>query len=102
MRNSPSKLIRKLYRQEPISAFIFTAGLVDATLGGFGERWTLLSLGMFLVVVSLFIRWIQLGWIENQKTIIKSNPRRRRYLPPAKDTPTPLPPLKRKREYRTW
>ncbi len=100
MRNSPSKLVKKLYRQEPISAFIFTVGLVDATLGGFGERWTLLSLGMFLVMVSLLLRWIQLGSPQNEKTITKSNLRRRRYLPPANDTPTPLPPLKRKREYK--
>ncbi|MBL1209636.1 hypothetical protein [Geminocystis sp. GBBB08] len=91
------KLTRKLkliYQKEKISAFIFTFGAMDAILGGFSERWTLLSLGILLVIIGGWMRWLQIQ--KNQKIISVTTSRR--YLNPARSDLTPLPPLKRKRD----
>lgn len=96
MKKSPRQWLKKTYRREPVSAFIFTSGLMDAALGGFGERWTLLSLGMVMIMISLSIRWLLVQ--KPRQPLIKISPRR--YLPPANSNLTPLPPLKRKRDYK--
>jgi hypothetical protein len=96
-----SKLLKSAYRKEPISGFIFLSGTVDALLGAFNERWTLLSLGIVLVIFSLTVRWLQ-----KQKKPKKSlhSPIVRRYLNPSlspnQSTRQPLPELKRKSYYR--
>jgi hypothetical protein len=86
---------KSIYRKEKISAFIFTVGAMDAILGGFSERWTLLSLGILLVIIGGWMRWLQLQ--KTNKTV--SFPAPRRYLNPSRSDLTPLPPLKRKRDY---
>ena len=96
MKKSPIRWLKKTYRKEPISAFILTFGLMDGVLGGFGERWTLLSFGLCVVIIGLFIRWLQVQ--NSHKPVIM--PPARRYLPPSKSALIPLPPLKRKRDYR--
>lgn len=90
-----ARKLKSIYRKEKISAFIFTFGAMDAILGGFSERWTLLSLGILLVIIGGWMRWLQMQKTKN--IISSSNPRR--YLNPSRSNLTPLPPLKRKRDY---
>lgn len=91
-----SRLFKSAYRKEPISAFIFLFGTIDALLGGFSERWTLLSFGVVLVIVSGTVRWLQVQ--QSQKEV--NPPRAKRYLNPSKSSIQPLPELKRKQNYR--
>jgi hypothetical protein len=90
-----ARKFKSIYRKEKISAFIFTLGAMDAILGGFSERWTLLSLGILLVIIGGWMRWLQVQ--KTNKTVSLSTPRR--YLPPSRSDLTPLPALKRKRDY---
>jgi len=90
-----SRLFKSAYRKEPISAFIFLFGTADALLGGFSERWTLLSLGVVLMIMSLTLRWLQIKQAEkifNPKTV-------KRYLNPSSLSIEPLPELKKKQNY---
>jgi len=87
--------LKSVYRQEPISAFIFTFGAVDAILGGFGERWSLLSLGLILVITGIMMRWLQ---SQKAEKVAISNPPRR-YLSPSQES-NPLPVLRKKQDYR--
>ncbi|PHV62930.1 hypothetical protein VKI21_17175 [Cyanobacterium aponinum UTEX 3222] len=96
MKKSLSHSIKKIYRKEPISAFIIIFGFVDSILGGFEERWTLLSLGLLIATTGLFMRWLQTTKPQKITTVSRT----RRYLPPSRSSLTPLPPLKRKRDYR--
>jgi hypothetical protein len=89
------RFLKSVYRKEPISTFIFMVGAVDALLGGFGERWTLLSLGLVLVISSVAVRWLQLQKAQN----FISQPAPRRYLPPS-PSPTPLPTIKSQKHRR--
>ncbi len=88
--------LKSLYRQEPVSAFIVTFGAVDAILGGFGERWTLLSFGLMLVILGVILRWVQ---SQKEPKAVLSNPPRR-YLPPSSNPTQPLPILRKKQDYR--
>lgn len=90
-----ARKFKSIYRKEKISAFIFTFGAMDAILGGFSERWTLLSLGILLVIIASWMRWLQVQ--KTKKTLAFNSPRR--YLNPSRSDLTPLPPLKRKRDY---
>lgn len=90
-----SRKLKSIYRQEKISAFIFTFGVMDAMLGGFSQRWTLLSLGVLLLIIASWMRWLQMQKTKN--IISSSNPKR--YLNPSQTNLTPLPHLKRKRDY---
>ena len=83
------RFLKSVYRKEPISTFIFIIGAVDALLGGFSERWTLLSLGILLVASSAAVRWLQLQKAQN--FISQQAPRR--YLP-SSSSQTPLPTLR--------
>ena len=89
------RFLKSVYRREPISTFIFIIGAVDALLGGFGERWTLLSLGLLLVVSSAAVRWLQVQKAQN----FVSQQGSRRYLPPS-SSQTPLPTLKSEKHRR--
>ncbi|MFP4133687.1 MAG: hypothetical protein ACLFTJ_05980 [Halothece sp.] len=84
------RLITRAYRQEPISAFVFTVGLVNALIGGVGERWSLLSLGLLVATSAIALRW----WQGYQRRGISERNRTTRYLT-GSDTPPPLPPLQK-------
>jgi hypothetical protein len=87
--------LKNAYRKEPISAFILTVGAVDAVIGGVGQRWSLLSVGITLVAGAALMRWLQ---IEKSKAIaIEEKPRY--YLPPSSSR-TPLPMLTNKKNQR--
>lgn len=84
-----NRFLTRHYRKEPVSAFILTVGLVNAIIGGLGERWSLLSLGLLVGASAIALRW----WQSYQYRRIperKISPRR--YLTSA-DSPPPLPPL---------
>lgn len=66
-------------------------GVVDGILGGFNERWSLVSLGVFLLLISASVRWLQIRKTENSFSANTST----RYLPPSRSQ-IPLPRLKRK------
>ncbi|MDJ0731767.1 MAG: hypothetical protein QNJ33_17445 [Crocosphaera sp.] len=80
------RVMRTLYRKEPISSFILVAGAVDAVMGGVGQRWSLFSFGLFIVSLAIILRWLQVH--KAQAIITEDKPRR--YLPPSSST-MPLP-----------
>ncbi|MEA5512004.1 hypothetical protein VB715_19715 [Crocosphaera sp. UHCC 0190] len=82
------RVLRTFYRKEPISSFILTVGAVDAVIGGVGQRWSLLSLGLLIATLSIILRWWQVQ--KSQPILTEDTPRR--YLPPS-STRTPLPQL---------
>ncbi|MGK7939798.1 MAG: hypothetical protein AB4062_06535 [Crocosphaera sp.] len=80
------RVLRTLYRKEPISSFILVVGAVDAVMGGVGQRWSLFSFGLFIVSVSVILRWLQ---VQKAQPIMTED-RPRGYLPPS-SAKTPLP-----------
>lgn len=97
MKLSLSRSSKMFSRKEPISAFIFVMAMTDIVLGGVNEQWTLLSWGVLMAMMAGLIRWLQIQ--KARKPVFYSPPRR--YLQPSSSSNlTPLPPLKRKRDYR--
>lgn len=90
-----SRLITRAYRKEPISAFFVIMGLVNAVIGGVGERWTLLSFGILLGSGAIALRWWQ-GYKKRPIASPKTSPR---YLT-GSDYAPPLPPLSKKTKTR--
>jgi len=52
------RFLKKAYRQEPITSFIFTAAAVDVIIGVLGQRWTLLSLGATIMAIAIFAYYL--------------------------------------------
>ena len=90
-----AKLLRAIYRKEPISGFILLFGLTDALLGGFEGRWSLFSIGLIIAVTGVLLRWLQ---AQKVATTVRAKPARYR-LPPSTSA-IPLPPLTSKKRYR--
>ncbi len=82
------RFLRTAYRKEPISSFILVVGAVDAVIGGVGERWTLLSFGLVVVLLSVILRW----WQTQKAQPLMTEDIPRRYLPPS-SARSPLPRL---------
>ena len=89
------RVLRTLYRKEPISSFILVVGAVDAVMGGVSQRWSLFSFGLFIVSLSMILRWWQVQ--KAQPIITKDKPRR--YLPPSSSN-VPLPLLTHEKSRR--
>lgn len=89
------RFLRSAYRKEPISAFILIVGAVDAIIGGVGERWTLLSLGVSVILLATLLRW----WKIQQAKAIISEETPRHFLPPSSSR-TPLPMLLNEKQRR--
>ncbi|MGI0479183.1 hypothetical protein ACN4EE_00170 [Geminocystis sp. CENA526] len=96
MKGKLSRRLKLIYRQDKVSTFLFTLGIADSLLGGFSERWTLLSLGVFVATMGVFVRWLQLEKSKKMASLSRSNSYK--YLPPSNENLLPLPPLKRKRD----
>ncbi|TVQ49225.1 MAG: hypothetical protein EA365_00560 [Gloeocapsa sp. DLM2.Bin57] len=80
------RFFKVAYRKEPLSSFILVIGAVDAVIGGVGQRWTLLSLGVFTVFIAMLVRWLQ----QQQAQAIVPQRVNRKMLPPsAADNPLP-------------
>jgi len=77
------RIFKSAYRKEPISSFIVIMGAVDALIGGFGERWSLLTFGLMMVVLALAIRW----WQSQRKETELSEQPVTHYLPANSSRP---------------
>lgn len=77
------------YRKEPISSFIVIVGAVDAVMGGVGERWSLLTFGLMMVMLAVGIRWWQSQRRQTELVEQRVTPY---YLPSSPSRP-PLPML---------
>ena len=81
-----ARLLRSVYRKEPISGFLLILGATDALIGGFGGRWSLLSIGLVIAIMGMVIRWRQ-----SQKTAEAIAAEPARYLLPPSSSRPPLP-----------
>ncbi|HEY9600303.1 MAG TPA: hypothetical protein V6C85_01745 [Allocoleopsis sp.] len=82
------RFLRAAYRKEPISSFIVLVGAVDAVIGGAGERWSLLTFGLMMVLLAIALRWWQ---TQRRETELAEQPVTH-YLPPTPSR-APLPVL---------
>ncbi|NEP62179.1 MAG: hypothetical protein F6K31_35425 [Symploca sp. SIO2G7] len=80
------RILKSAYRKEPISSFIVIMGAVNAVIGGVGERWSLLTFGLMMVMLAAAVRWWQ---TQNREVKLKEQPVTQ-YLPPDSSR-TPLP-----------
>jgi hypothetical protein len=55
-----SRVLRSVYRKEPITGFVITAGSVNVAIGGFDGSTSLVIFGLSVVGVALALRWWQL------------------------------------------
>jgi len=83
------RFLKKAYRQEPITSFIFTVAAVDVMIGALGQRWTLLSLGATVMAIAILVRWQQ-----SQKTQGITREEAARYYLPPQSSQEALPTLK--------
>ncbi|NEO30704.1 MAG: hypothetical protein F6K36_09780 [Symploca sp. SIO3C6] len=82
------RILKSAYRKEPISSFIIIVGVVNALIGGFDERWSLLTFGIMVVALAFVIRWWQ---TQRRETELVQQPVTR-FLPASSSRP-PLPML---------
>lgn len=89
------RAIRSVYRKEPISSFVLTMGAVDAAIGGFDNRWSLLAVGVGTVSLAIVYRW----WLfrrQRAEQQVEQGPVR--MLPPhSSNTQLPLLSMSKKR-----
>lgn len=90
------RIVKTVYRKDPLTSFILIVGVIDALMGGMGERWTLCSFGAGIIVLALLLRWIQSP--KGQPQPAKHSPRL--YLPPSAPAHDPLPLLTPKQRRR--
>jgi hypothetical protein len=55
-----TRVLRSIYKKEPITGFILTAGAVDVAIGGVDQNSSLVFFGLFFVTGALALRWWQL------------------------------------------
>ncbi len=77
------RILKAAYRKEPISSFIVIFGAVDAVIGGVGERWSLLTFGLMMVLLAAAVRWWQ---SQRRETELADQPITH-YLPPSSSQP---------------
>ncbi len=51
-----ARLLRTVYRKEPVSGFILILGATDALIGGFSGRGSLLSIGLLIALLGIIMR----------------------------------------------
>jgi hypothetical protein len=83
-----TRILKPSYRKEPISSFVLTVGAVDAVIGGVGDRWPLMALGLGTAGVALALRW----WMMRQRRV-KTTGRASIYYLPAQPSRPQLPDL---------
>ncbi len=54
-----SRILKSVYRKHPVVSVMVTAGAMDAIMGGFGDRPSLLAFGLGTVGVAFALRWWQ-------------------------------------------
>jgi len=77
------RILKSAYRKEPITSFIVIVGSVDAVIGGVGERWSLLTFGLMMVVLAVVLRWWQ---TQRRETELAEQPVTH-FLPPTSSRP---------------
>lgn len=82
------RVLKSAYRKEPISSFIILVGAVDAVIGGVGERWSLLTFGLVMILLAVAVRWWQ---TQRRESEFVEQPVTR-FLPPTSSRPA-LPTL---------
>lgn len=84
------RVLKPLYRKEPISSFVLTVGAVDVAIGGLGSYGSLLLLGTGTVATAIALRWWQIQRAERdrpQEAVAE-------YCLPPSHEDVPLPRLK--------
>lgn len=61
--NAAPRFLKSAYRKEPLPSILITIGIVDAVIGGFGDRWSLFGFGLGTVGIALALRW----WLIQNK-----------------------------------
>ena len=77
------RFLKSAYRKEPLPSFLITIGVVDAIIGGFGDRWSLFTFGLGTVGVAIALRW----WMLQQRGSEPSAPVAQHYLPYSSSSP---------------
>ena len=85
-----AKFFRAVYRKEPVSGFILILGMTDALIGGFGSNGGLLSIGLFVALLGIIMRWRQ-GDKQPQRQRAASPSKPAQYLLPPDSSRKPLP-----------
>jgi hypothetical protein len=85
-------VLKRLYRQEPISSFFLIVGAVDAVLGGVNEVGTLMILGLLTSGMAIGYRW----WCIQQVEATAARKSKQLYLPESSNR-APLPNLDSRR-----
>ena len=83
-----AKFFRAVYRQEPVSGFILLLGATDALVGGFSGSGSVLSVGLFIALLGIIMRWRQ-G--ERKPKRVSSSSKQAQYLLPPGSSGKPLP-----------
>jgi hypothetical protein len=91
------RVLRSVYRKEPISSFILTMGAVDVAIGGLGSHWSLFSLGLGIVSLAIVLRWWQLQRLQEPDVEPAPESSDYYYLPPSASPPV-LPKLRADRQ----
>lgn len=55
-----SRMLKSIYRREPITSFAVTIGVVDAAIGGLSQHWSLLTFGLGTAAVGVALRLWQM------------------------------------------
>lgn len=54
-----TRVLRSVYKKEPVTGFVLIAGAVDVAIGGIDQTAPLVYFGLFLVGGALALRWWQ-------------------------------------------
>lgn len=92
MKNSWSRMLKSVYRKEPILSFAATAGAVNVAIGGLSEHWSLMAVGVGTVGVAIGLRWWQIHTRRSPLESVSHRTTSPYVLPPAPDY-APLPTL---------
>ncbi|MBE9009550.1 hypothetical protein IQ250_04955 [Pseudanabaenaceae cyanobacterium LEGE 13415] len=57
------RFLRTLYRKEPLTGFILTAGAMNVAIGGFDQSTSLVMFGLGTVAIAMLFRW----WALSQR-----------------------------------
>ncbi|MBD1846375.1 hypothetical protein H6F89_23720 [Cyanobacteria bacterium FACHB-63] len=94
-------VLRTIYRKEPISAFILTAGMMNVAIGGIDQRTSLIVFGFSTVTIALILRWWSLS---RRPEPVRVTPSRPGQVPvralPETSSARSLPPLSKPKKPR--
>lgn len=100
MNTALHRVLKSVYRKEPISSFILTMGAVDVAIGGLGSHWSLFSVGLGIVSLAIVLRWWQIQRLHEPEPELEPEPETPNsyYLPPSAVSPA-LPKLRTSRKH---